>query len=88
MATKRQRPKNPAISQPSELPETVAVTPIATNRADTTNVNHRIGSETLTFSMSRIVDVEARKSNGVYEFGWKQVMVIDIDRPGRNEPHV
>jgi len=27
--------------------------------------------------MSRIVDVEARKSNGVYEFGWKQVMVID-----------
>jgi hypothetical protein len=29
--------------------------------------------------MSRIVDVEARKSNGVYEFGWKQVMVIDID---------
>jgi hypothetical protein len=38
--------------------------------------------------MSRIVDVEARKSNGVYEFGWKQVMVIDIDRPGRNEPHV
>jgi hypothetical protein len=38
--------------------------------------------------MSRIVDVEARKSNGVYEFGWKQVMVIDIDSPGRNEPHV
>ena len=48
--------------------------------ADATNVNHRIGSETLTFPMSGIVDVRTLKSNGVQEFGWK--LVIDIDSPG------
>jgi len=63
MATKRPRPKNPAMSQPSELPEAIAVTPITTKRADTTNVNSHIGSETLAFSVSGIVDVPASKSN-------------------------
>jgi len=59
------------MSQPSELPEAIAITPIApiaTKPTDTTNVNSRIGSETLYFSMFRIVGLRAWKSNGVSEF--------------------
>jgi len=43
------------MSQPSELPEAIAVTPIATNEADTTNVNSRIESEIPNFSISGIL---------------------------------
>ncbi|HSF66557.1 MAG TPA: hypothetical protein VLA67_03905 [Nitrospiraceae bacterium] len=47
------------MSQPSELPEAIADTQIVTKTTDTTNVNSRIGSETLDFSISRIVDAAA-----------------------------
>jgi len=47
------------MSQPSELLEAIADTPIVTKTTDATTVNSPIVSETLDFSMSEIVVVAA-----------------------------
>jgi hypothetical protein len=58
------------MSQQSELPEAIAIKAMTTKIADTTKVNARIGSETLDFSIPRIVDAAA----------WKQKVFSTIIR--------